>query len=317
MFSHNFSCIYFTIKKVVIAENAASGLLKVYDQNLLMVRWFQAHNSYINIIKQSPFNGSYVATGSSDLSVKIWTVSDWSLFRTYKNHTAAVYCLAFLSVDTIASGEQSASGTIKIWSLSSGLTSKTINAGSFVYALQLLSNGYYLAVGLSNFNINIYNINMGSLVISLSGHTGSVVGLALINSNLLASTSNDYTVRIWDLTTNATKFVMTGHAVYGARFISSDNILATGSGDNTIKLWNVTSGSFIRTLSGHGSSIYWSVDVLNENNGDNQTLISGSYDQTIKTWNYKTGTVLSTFDVGMQISSLTVIKSSSKKRSTL
>jgi WD40 repeat protein len=143
----------------------------------------------------------------------------------------------------------------------------------------LLENKIHLAAGLGNGDINIYNINDGSLFSSLKGHTSYVVNIAQINDDTFASSSDDYTVRIWNLSTNTCNFVLKGHSnqVFGLKKITS-SILASGSADTTIKLWDITSGQLIRTLTGHTSYIDWSLDLIN--NG--KTLISGSLDQTIK-----------------------------------
>ncbi len=84
---------------------------------------------------------------------------------------------------------------------------------------------------------------------------------------ILASSSSDKTIRIWNLTTNTCKFILTGHTkgVTGLKQITS-SILASGSYDYTIKLWNTTSGQLIRTLSNHTGAIQWSVDLLNSKN---------------------------------------------------
>ena len=122
----------------------------------------------------------------------------------------------------------------------------------------------------------------------------------------MASSSTDRTVRIWDLITNTQKFILNSHtnSVFGLKLLSFD-VLASSSTDTTIKVWNITSGQIIRTLIGHKSDIYWSVDLLR----DGQTLVSGSQDQTIKLWNWKTGECLNTINTGLAIESLATIKS--------
>jgi WD40 repeat protein len=138
--------------------------------------------------------------------------------------------------------------------------------------------------------------------------------LVQLSADLLASSSWDRTVRIWNLTTNTCKFILTGHTldVYGLKQITS-SILARGSNDDTIKLWNITSGLLIRTLTGHTNAIGWSVDLLN--NG--QILVSGSWDKTIKLWNWSTGECLSTLQTtGSYLVSLAVINMNQHQQTT-
>jgi WD40 repeat protein len=160
----------------------------------------------------------------------------------------------------------------------------------------------------SNNNIQIYNLNDGSLIKTLTGHSDWVRDLVQIkNTNLLASSSDDRTIRIWDLNTNTTKFILNGHTdnVYGLKQVTGD-LLSSGSYDNTVRLWNITSGTLLRNLS-HTYWIWYSVDVLS----DGQTVVSGSIAQVIKLWNVQNGQTLNTFNTGSTINSLAVIKQTS------
>jgi WD40 repeat protein len=282
------------------------GRIKIYNTSLVLVNSFKAHSNYIWRIKQSPFNTNYVATCSDDETVKIWNVStsfEWTLIRTYSQHSSAVYALEWVDNDTLASAGYS-DETIKLWSPTTGQTKRTIKTNQSVRSLKLLNTNIHLAAGLLNGDINIYNINDGNLVSSLKGHTYPVYDLVQISADLLASASGDRTVRIWNLTTNSCKFILTEHtnSVVGLKQITP-SILASGSYDTTIKLWDITSGQLIRTLTGHTSYIRRSIDLLNS-----QTLVSCSYYGEIKLWNWSTGECFSTIQTpDSYIRSLAVI----------
>jgi WD40 repeat protein len=272
----------------------SKGQIKIFNtSSLSLVKSFKAHSNYINRINQSPFNTNYVATCSDDRTVKIWNVSssfNWTLIRTYSQHSSPVYALEWLDNNTLASGGDY-DQTIKLWSRTTGQTKRTIQTNQEVTSLKLLNTNIHLAAGLGNGDINIFNINDGNLVSSLKGHSSDVLDLVQISADLLASSSSDGTIRIWNLTNNTCKFTLTGHTsvVRGLKQITS-NILASGSWDTTIKLWDLTSGQLIRTLTGHTNAIWYSVYLLN--NG--QTLVSGSGDESIKLWNWSTGECFST-----------------------
>jgi WD40 repeat protein len=243
---------------------------------------------------------------SYDYTVKIWNPLNniyWKLLQTYTGHTSGVGGLAYINPDTVATSGMS-DGVIQIWSLSTLITEKRISTGSYFYSLQLLSNGIHLAAGgYYNGQLNIYNINDGSLVSSYSGHANRIYDLALIGNSLLASASEDGTIRIWNTTSNSSKFILTGHSsvVQGLKMISSDT-LASGSFDSTVKLWNMTNGSLIRTFFGHSGAIYLSVDSFNP-----QILVSGSGDKTVKLWNISSGQVINTINTGKNIMCLAVV----------
>ena len=141
-----------------------------------------------------------MATISDDRTVKIWNISiisNWVLVRKYEGHTGGVYGLEYINADTIASG--SLDFTIQIWSISTGFTNMSINTGSSVRSLCLLTNVFRLAAGLQNGNINVYDIRNGDNLFNLNKHTNMVECLALINDELLASSSVYTTIIVWNL----------------------------------------------------------------------------------------------------------------------
>ena len=245
-----------------------------------------------------------MATCSGDYKVKIWNPNtNWDLIRSYSGHSDWVVDLEFIDDDTIATG--SFDGIINIWSIRTGLTNRYIQTG-YLSSFQLLNDGLQVAAGLYNGNIRIFNLNTNNLIATLNGHKDQVNDLVLMESKaILASSSSDGTVRLWDLNNYQIKFILMGHTniVYGLKLISND-VLCSGSWDMTIKMWNVTSGESLKTLTGHTSWIEQSLDVFS----DGQTLMSGSWDHTIKLWNLNTGQCLNTINTGLQIDSLSLIE---------
>ena len=97
---------------------------------------------------------------SYDNTVKIWNPLNniyWALLQAYTGHTSYAGDLAYINADTVATCGMY-DGVIQIWSLSTLITQKRISTGSYIYSLQLLSNGIHLAVN-SYYQLNIYNIN--------------------------------------------------------------------------------------------------------------------------------------------------------------
>jgi WD40 repeat protein len=124
----------------------------------------------------------------------------------------------------------------------------------------MLNNNIQLAASLVYGGINIYNINDGKRISYLKGHKSLVFDLVQLSADLLASSSRDQTVRIWNLTTNTCKFILTGHTrwVSGLKQITS-NILASGSSDATIKYAHAhisDSGKMRMWITPNGYGIY-------------------------------------------------------------
>ena len=107
----------------------------------------------------------------------------------------------------------------------------------------------------------------------LEGHKDKVESLLALKSGLLASGSNDDTIKIWNLDTGSIKRELKGHTgdVRCLAELKNGN-LVSGSDDNSIKIWNTDSGSEIRTLKGHTDFVRCLAVLQNGN------LASGSFD---------------------------------------
>ena len=160
------------------------------------------------------------------------------------SHTGYVDALAFSSDHSyLASG--SYDGYVNLWNPFANWTLMFRLNNGFCGVLIQLPNGQ-LAAGSGN-DINIWDPlnNVAAPIITLTGHTSYVFGLVLSpDASLLASSSQDTTVKLWSYTNLSTALkTLTGHTnrVTALCFVSNQ-ILASGSYDLSIKIWNITSG---------------------------------------------------------------------------
>ena len=86
---------------------------------------------------------------------------------------------------------------------------------------------------------------------TLRGHGGPVRSVAIdAHGSLLASASDDGTVRIWDLATNATLHTLElGGKVHAVAF-GPDSLLAATTDDATVQVWDARAGQKAYALSG-------------------------------------------------------------------
>jgi WD40 repeat protein len=74
----------------------------------------------------------------------------------------------------------------------------------------------------------------------MTGHTANTLGLVQINANQVATTSNDYTMRVWNINTGALVNKYNGHTSnVKAVTVLPSGLLVSGSDDKTIRIWNM------------------------------------------------------------------------------
>ena len=144
--------------------------------------------------------------------------------------------------------------------------------------------------------------NQWQCIQTITGHSGlfAAIGSVAISPNgeILASGSDDKTIKLWNLKTGEEIVTLAGHSrfVKSVAFSSDGAILASASDDRTIKLWNVATGEEIRTLSGHSHAVK-SVAFSPQGSGgfgNPPLLASGSWDKTVKLWDTNTGEIICT-----------------------
>lgn len=139
----------------------------------------------------------------------------------------------------------------------------------------------------------------------LTNEVGSVTSVDLFG-DLVASSSSDKTIRIWQLSKKQCVKILEGHQklIWCVKFISH-NLLASCSNDQTIKIWNIKDKTCTRTLVGHTAAV-WCLDV------DAYLLASGSADKTVKLWNLRSCSVICSFNILGGVHSISISNTSQK-----
>ncbi|KAG5419788.1 SWD3 [Candida metapsilosis] len=180
--------------------------------------------------------------------------------------------------------------------------STTIKESNPITSIRISPNGSTIALATGN-KIKLYNLQ-GQYMGELLGHTKGIsdIRFSPINSSVLASCSDDLTIRLWSITqptlsssssTITSKcikiFKKHTYHITTIRFNSKGNLLISGSADETITIWDVISGKILTTLAAHSDPI--SSLTLTP---DNSIIISASYDGLIRLFDLETYQCLKT-----------------------
>lgn len=129
---------------------------------------------------------------------------------------------------------------------------------------------------------------------SVRGHEKDINIISIApNDSIVASGSQDKTVKLWNATDLTLRATLKGHrrGVWDCQFSPIDRVVATSSGDKTVKLWSLSDYSCVRTFQGHLSSVL-RVRFLSTG----LQLVSSGSDGLIKVWTIRTNECETTLD---------------------
>mmetsp|Transcript_27430 Transcript_27430/g.62986 ORF Transcript_27430/g.62986 Transcript_27430/m.62986 type:complete len:233 (+) Transcript_27430:1038-1736(+) len=184
-------------------------------------------------------NGESLLTACTDGLVRHWNSSDLELIQelplTILENTFCSMSITFLDDNKFATGTGNSHW---IWILT--LDSKeqySLQACSKVHCIAAISSMSLLA-GLSNGNIEQWDVSSSKVRKIFAGHRSRVGSLAKINDALFASGSLDKTVKIWSMHTGSCIHTLSGHtdSVGAVVYLPNDKLLVTGSDDKSIKI---------------------------------------------------------------------------------
>ncbi|KIM75856.1 hypothetical protein PILCRDRAFT_662423, partial [Piloderma croceum F 1598] len=267
-----------------------SGLPQAWNPWLFSMH---GHSHWVHSVAFSP-DGSCIASGSADNTIRIWDAKTGVHLATLKGHSISVYSVAFSPDGShIASG--SGDRTVQIWDAKTGVHLTTlIGHSDWVRSVAFSPGGSYIASGSYDKTVRIWDARTSVHLATLEGHSGYVYSVTFSpDGSWIASGSDDKTVRIWDAKTSLHLTTLKGHSflVTSVAFSPDGSHIASGSGDRTVRIWDAKTGVHLATLEGHSflvTSIAFSPDGSH--------IASGSGDKGVQIWDAKTRVHLATLE---------------------
>ncbi|MCJ7734417.1 MAG: TIR domain-containing protein [Anaerolineales bacterium] len=127
----------------------------------------------------------------------------------------------------------------------------------------------------------------GRTIKLFKGHSDQIHHLAWNSDrNSLASSSEDGTVRIWEVETGEERLVLLGHTgpVYYSEWNNDATQILTAGSDGTARVWDSETGLEVLKLTGHEGEVYSASWDMN-----NSRILTASEDGTARVWDAETG----------------------------
>ena len=265
---------------------------------------YSGHTSWVSTVEYSP-DGSKIASGSADCTIRIWNREDDSCTFKLIGHKDRIWSLAF-SPDGLKLASSSGDGTIRIWDVESGrCIHKKICCEGIVWSVAFSSDGNTIASASGDSIIRLWDINSNVCRHELKlAEVEDIDPASNINSkalsvtfhpeqnNILASGYSDGLICFWDIErASCTSFIKHEgmSSIWTLKYDQSGNALASSGDDKIIRLWKIESGQYIllKSLRKHdqGNRV-WSLNF----DRDRKTLISIGDNGVICFWDIEKST---------------------------
>ncbi|CAD6192060.1 unnamed protein product [Caenorhabditis auriculariae] len=227
--------------------------------------------------------GTLVATGSADCSIKIMDVerifareresrdlnengpdAHHPVIRTLYDHLDDVNCIKFHPREQILiSGSNDK--TVKLFDFSKTAVKRAMKTLSEVYPVRALSfhpGGEFLVVATDHPTVRLYNIETAQCYVCANPsdqHSQPVLDVNYsTNARLYVTASKDGDVKIWDGISNRCvetfKGAHDGSAICSAKFTRNGKYILTSGMDSIVKLWELSTNRCLIAYTGAGAT---------------------------------------------------------------
>ncbi|MBF0357770.1 MAG: serine/threonine protein kinase [Magnetococcales bacterium] len=263
---------------------------------------FSGHKGTVSSVRMTP-DGKLAVSGSSDKTVRIWSLVNRELLHTLEGHEARVHDVAISANGLVAiSGSEDQSS--RLWDVETGKCLRVLKGHiKAVEAVAVSSDGSLALSGGSDNVLKLWDVKSGRELVTFQGHTGPINDLAFspdqtqVISVSGSQFSSDNTVRLWDVESRSCIKTMTGHEkpIWAVHFCADGKRALSAGEDAVVRLWDLETGECIRKFIGHTASVN---DLGMTEDGRYAVSVSGaafSKDNSVRLWNVENGRSLFTF----------------------
>ena len=248
---------------IAAAGNPQMRLFEVAPNNNNPITTFDGHKSNVMSIGFQK-NSQWMYSGSEDCTIKIWDIRSPGCQRSYECSAPVNSVVLHPNQTELICGDQN--GNIRVWDLVANGCSKEMVPDSDVpiRSVSISSDGHLLAAANNSGKVFIWSLPESDTSKCepkqrIAAHKTYILKtLFSPNGKLLATTSADSTVSLWDVSDSfAKKKTLEGHQrwVWDCAFSMDSSHLVTASSDQVARLWDTSGGEVVRSYSGHQKTV--------------------------------------------------------------
>lgn len=241
----------------------------------------QAHQGAVMATALAP-SGGLAVSGGVDNRLRVWDVESGETAGELEGHTGQILKVGFSADGTkIVSGSEDR--TIRVWDLilRKQLSKVDLNRGAVCLDWALAA--HRAVTGDRDGSLQLWDLETGESLFTLSGHLGPVTAVALSPSaTLAASASADGTLRVWNLESQEAqyRFDISGTKVRTLAFSPDGKRLVYGTAEHAVQVVDTQTGEPLTPLElaeGAVTAVRFSVS--------GQRILTAADNGSVKLWN--------------------------------
>lgn len=282
------------VKSVAISADGKHALTASFDYSIILwnledeavMTELEGHDAAVNAVTFLP-GDRQALSASDDGTVALWDLEGGTLLKRLEGHGAKVVAVA-LSPDGRIAASAGWDRTVRLWDLETFAPLHVLSWRDSMNAVRFSKDGETVIAGASDGELTVWRVADGTRLAAVSSHDFAVTGLDHhAETGLVATSSIDETVRLWDLETagdsGSSEPVATlyGHAgpVLSVDLSADGELVASGGVDGTVRIWRRGDGDRLEVFARHRGPV-WSVIFA----PDGKTLLSGGADGLVLTY---------------------------------